>query len=319
MRKPSLRKQLQWRCEYVAFRLAACLVEILPPRRIAEWSNRLAWLFVHVLPRRWTRYEVARSNLAGAFGDRVSPAEIDVLIERMWAHLFRLVAEIIQFPRKVRLENCREVIVFRNRQAAVSALCSGRTVMLLGGHFGNWEASMVTFGVFGFRMGIVARKINNPYLHRWFVAARETTGHKLLLKRGGWDGMVDLLEARGTLGLLFDQDAGKRGIFVDFFGRPASTFRSIALMAREYNALVIVGYGRRLPDDFQNCRWSRFEIGCEEIIDAAEVRCDDEVREITERITRALERTIERAPEQYFWVHRRWDTPPPEKKRAKAA
>ncbi|WP_437201605.1 lysophospholipid acyltransferase family protein [Planctomicrobium sp. SH664] len=306
-------KDVRWRAEYVGFRMVGCLFEILPPRLIARLSQTLAWVFVRILPHRLTRSHVAAENIRIAFPE-YSEAQVADLIEQMWTHLFRLVSEMIQFPRKLRLENCREVIVFRNRKAAVEALNSGRPVFLLGGHFGNWEASTATFGVFGFKMGVVARRLDNPYLHQWFVAAREQGGHKLLLKSGGFDGMVDLLQMGGNLGLLCDQDAGKRGVFVNFFGRPASTFRSIALLAREYNALVVVGYGRRLKDDFENCRWVRYEVGCEAVIDAAQVDARDEVQDLTERFTSALEQAIRRSPEQYFWVHRRWKSEPPRRK-----
>ena len=214
----------------------------------------------------------------------------------------------MQLPRKMTLTNCREVIVFRNRQVVLQALCSGRPVFILGGHFGNWEVSTATFGLFGFPMGIVARKLDNPYLHKWFFESRQQTGHKLYLKRGGWAGMNQVLDAGGNLGFLCDQDAGKRGTFVRFFGQEASTFKSIALMAIEYKALLVVGYGIRLPDD-PEARWVRYEIGCEEVIDPLMFDYNREtVAEITQRFTSALERAIRRAPEQYFWIHRRWKT-----------
>jgi len=308
-------QDLRWRAEYYAFRLAAMVIDILNVRQTRCLAEGMAWVFVHVLPRKWTRHRVAFDNLKQAFGDRYSPAELDDIIQGMWAHLFRLVAEIVQFPRKVRLRNCREVITFRRRNLAVKALATGRPVFLLGGHFGNWEATNITFGVFGFLMGIVACKLDNPYLHRWFVDSREQTGHQLLLKHGGVDGMADILNDGGNIGLLCDQDAGRRGAFVNFFGRPASTYRSIALLAIEYDALLVVGYGIRLPDDFEKCRWAAFEIGCEEVIDPREITAKDEVQEITQRFTSALQRAIERHPEQYFWVHRRWKTDPKTRKK----
>ena len=129
--------------------------------------------------------------------------------------------------------------------------------------------------------------------------------------------MTQALERRGLLGLLCDQDAGDRGLFVPFFGRDASTFKSIALLAMEYRALVLVGYSTRLPDEFVAGHWARFEVGTEEIIDPDD--CGG-VDEITRRYTAALERAIRRAPEQYFWVHRRWKSKPRERvRKAKAA
>lgn len=308
--------RIRWQLEYLVFRGLACLVGTLSARMTAAVAHTLAWIVTRLLPRRLSRHDVAHENLRAAYGDSATDGQLDEIIFEMWVHLFRLVAEMIQFPRKLRLENCREVIAFRNRPAAMRALGTGRTLLVLGGHFGNWEATTSLFGVFGFPMGVVARALDNPFLHRWFVESREKTGHRLLLKQGGWDGMVDILNAGGNLGLLCDQDAGPRGVFVDFFGRPASTFKSLALMAREYNALLVVGYGIRLPDDFASARWVRFEVGCEAVIDPATIQADDEVRVLTELYTQALEQAIRRAPEQYFWVHRRWKSVPRQRQRA---
>ncbi|MCA9080738.1 MAG: lysophospholipid acyltransferase family protein [Planctomycetaceae bacterium] len=305
---------IRHRLEYFGFRVFGCILCMLTVRQTIACAQWFGWLMTRVLPHGKTRYHVAYDNIQSAFPGQYSPAETDRLIRDMWEHLFRVVVETMQFPRKITLDNSREVVVFRNRKKAVKALCSGRPVFVLGGHFGNWEASMATFGVFDFRMGVVGRALDNPYLHRWFEQSRQATGHKLLLKQGGWDEMTQMLQAGGNLGILCDQDAGRRGVFVDFFGRPASTFKSIALMAIEAKAILVVGYGIRLPDDLDNARWTQFEIGCEDIIDPLNLETDDEIREITERYTAALERAIRRAPEQYFWVHRRWKTEPRIKK-----
>jgi len=122
--------------------------------------------------------------------------------------------------------------------------------------------------------------------------------------------MLATLERRGHLALMGDQDAGSSGLFVDFFGKPASTFKSIALVALEYRAYIAVGYAVRLPDDFEKDRWVRYEIGHADLIDAEQYTGADAVREITQRFTTALETAIGRAPEQYFWVHRRWKSVP---------
>jgi KDO2-lipid IV(A) lauroyltransferase len=132
----------------------------------------------------------------------------------------------------------------------------------------------------------------------------------MMLKKGDFDEMVLLLNKGGNLGLLCDQDAGPRGVFVDFFGTPASTFKSIALLALEYDALVMVGYSIRIDDTSGDHWWPRFEVGCEALIDPREIQSNDPVGEITRQYTKALERAIRRAPEQYFWLHRRWKSEP---------
>src|SRR5579863_5137014 len=223
-----LSKRLRHLAEYLAFKIVICLVQALSPRmcaRLAEWLAR----FVHYgLPRKLTRYEVARDNIRSAFGGRYNDAQIERMVFHMWVSLFRMVTEIIQLPRKLRLDNVVAAVAFRNKSDVVRALCSGRPVIVLSGHFGNWEMAVSIFGLFGFRMGLVARELDNPWLNRWFLKFRKFTGHRPISKRGGGGEIVTVLERHGSVALLGDQDAGSSGVFVDFFGRPASTFKSIA-------------------------------------------------------------------------------------------
>ena len=303
-------QDMRYRIEYVLFRLAACAIDVLSVRQTISLARVVAWLLTHGVPRHLTRYHIAAENIRTALGSEMSDVQVERHIFRMWVHLIRLIVETIQLPRKLSLRNCRESVVFRDRADVVKVLCTGRPVFFLGGHFGSWELSVATFGMFGFPTGVVARKLDNPYLNAWFETSREQSGNKIYSKNGGFDGMTKLVQSGGHLALLVDQDAGRRGVFVDFFGKPASTFKSIALMALEYKAILVVGYGVRLPDNPLEAHWAQFEIGCEEIIDTTLIQARDEVREITQRFSSALERSIRRAPEQYFWVHRRWKTDP---------
>ena len=302
---------LRHRVEYFIFQVWACFLLVASPRlctRMAEW---LAFLVCRVLPHKLTRYEVARENLRTAFGSQYTDRQIDEIIYRMWVHLFRMVAELVQLPRKIRLSNVHDVVSFHNdRTEIVKAFCSDRPVILLSGHFGNWELSVSTFGVFGLPVHFVARPLDNPYLNDWFLNSRSFTGNRMIPKKGGFKQMAAVLEQGGTIALLADQDAGARGIFVDFFGKPASTFFSIARLAIEYNAYICVGYTRRLEDNFVDHRWVRYEFGKAEVIDPLDFQGQDQNQQITQRFTTALELAIHRSPEQYFWVHRRWKTTP---------
>ncbi len=306
----------RWRLEYVLFRTLGCVVQMLSPPRSRDLAHGLAFVIHRVLPRRVTRYQVAHDNLQQALGPDATDAEIDDTIGRMWVHLFRLMIEVIQLPRKIREHNFLDAIEYGvGRQAAWRAFNSGRPVMMVGGHFGNWEVANTLFGLFGIPLGVIARDLDNPYLHHWFLRFRESTGHRLFSRAGASEQMLPLLARRGHIAMLGDQDAGPRGVFAEFFGKPASTFKSIALVALEYRALICVGGAIRLPDQFQRGfavgpPWSRFELICEAVIDPLTIDCSDPVGEITRQYTTALEQMIRRAPEQYFWVHRRWKSVP---------
>ncbi len=306
--------------EYTIFQTLLFVVKCLPVRAsvvLAEW---LAWMMVRVVPQKLSRCDVAKDNLKLAFGESMADDQANRIIYGMWLHLFRMVCEMIQLPRRFRLANCADVLNFERRNDCVRALCSGRPVLFLGGHFGNWEVSVSTFGHFGFPMGVVARQLDNPYLHKWFKEFRESTGNTLILKNGAGAELSDIMEHRGMASMLCDQDAGRSGIFVDFFGRPASTFKSIALLAFQYNALIVVGGAFRLPEASQgDCRWIRFSVSTQDVIDPVDFQGANGINELTQRFTSSLEALIRKAPEQYFWVHRRWKTPPDARKKRRDA
>jgi Kdo2-lipid IVA lauroyltransferase/acyltransferase len=221
------------RCEYLAFRLVVCLIECLPVRVSVRWADTLAWLVHDVLPRKWSRYAVSSENVRRLLGPEASDAEVSDVIRRMWRHLFRTVVELVQAQRKLHLHSYRSLNRLAGIAPTVESLLSGRRVMLLAGHFGNWEIALAVFGIWGFRLGVIAREMDNPLLDDWFRRYRECHGHRLLPKKGGYEDMLEILRRGGNVALLCDQDAGSRGVFVDFFGVPASTFKSIALLALE--------------------------------------------------------------------------------------
>ena len=214
--------------EYTIFLTVIGVVRRLPVRAAAAVSAGLAWTLLHVLPRRLSRFDVASANLRIAFGEDISAARIEQIIQGMWTHLFRMITEMVQLPGRFRLETCAEILQFEKRNECVQALLSDRPVLLLGGHFGNWEISLHTFGEFGFPMGVVARDLDNPWLQRWFLRYRQSSGHRVLSKSGAGPELAERLSAGGMVSLLCDQDAGRSGVFVDFFGRPASTFHRAA-------------------------------------------------------------------------------------------
>ena len=302
-------RQLRHLLEFVLFSSVVFVIQALPVATAERVAESLA-LLIHRLPARLNRRDVAEANLRHALGD--FPAdEVDRLILGMWKHLFRMVGEIVQMRRRVRLETSGQILDFRWRDECVQALLSGRRVLCLGGHFGNWEISVNTFGHFGFPMGVIARDLDNPWLHRWFQRFRESSGSWMISKNGGGSEVVESLETCGMVALLCDQDAGPRGVFVDFFGRQASTFKSIALLALQYDALIVVGCGLRIPRNKETrTNWVPFLLATQAIIDSREFDGEDGISRLTQEFTTALENLVRRAPEQYFWVHRRWKSEP---------
>lgn len=309
------RRKTRYLLEYTIFRTIVFILRCLPVRSTVRFADSVGWFMHCVIPRKITRYSVCEENLRRAFGDEFSEADIERTVGGMWRHLAHMVLEILHIERRFRLYNNSDVLDYFGRNECVRAVIADRPVLFLGGHFGNWEISVNTFGHFGFPMGVVARDLDNPWLHQWFLRFRESTGNWMISKSGASSELVEVMEAGGMASLLCDQDAGRRGVFVDFFGHQASTFKSIALLALQYDALVVVGGAYRLPDEEQQgSRWRQFNLATVDVIDSRDFQDSNGVKGLTQRFTSALEDLVVRAPEQYFWVHRRWKTEPRKKK-----
>ncbi len=187
----------------------------------------------------------------------------------------------------------------------------GGVVYVLG-HFGNWERVGYTLAILGFDGFAVARPLDNPYLNHYVMDVREERGMTVLSKKGATFRMDDIFDSHRYVSFIVDQGAGSRGLFVDFFGRKASTSKAPALMAMRFEIPVVVAYGRRRDEHYN------FEIGIERIIypqDWADK--DDPLRWITQEYTSAIEDVVRRDPEQYLWLHRRWKHVPRGQQRPK--
>ncbi len=231
-----------------------------------EQSYAFARLLAAILHRVDRRHRaIGVDNLRQAFGDQYTPAEREAIVRRVYLHFCMMLMEILHIPRKLHPTTWRDRITLVGHERVLDRLLQGGPLIMLTGHFGNWEMAGYLFGVFGFPPNSVARTLDNPYLDAYLRTFRERTGQKMIPKKGGYDQMLEVLRTGGVLSFLADQDAGERGMFVDFFGRPASTHKAIAILALEHQAPVVVGYARRIGPGF------RYEVGCTELIEPSEL------------------------------------------------
>ncbi len=294
---------------YLAVRILVCVIQALPYDAGRAFARFLAWVVYKVDKRHRL---VAIENLQKAFPGKYTDAEIDTIVRGVYRHFCALLIEIMHMPRRFHLHNYKRQVFLRAPTEALNVLLSGRPILFVTGHFGNWEAAGYTMGMFGFKPHAIARPLDNPYLDDFLRKFRERTGQKVLAKRGDFDQMEKLLADGGLLATLADQDAGQRGLFVDFFGRPASTHKAVALMALEHKVPMVVAGTPTIDGKYH--LWAVDVIYPEDYENAP-----DPVRAITQRFTAGLEKMIRETPEQYFWVHRRWKHAPPVRTKPKKA
>ncbi|QEL13595.1 lysophospholipid acyltransferase family protein [Limnoglobus roseus] len=297
---------------YLAVRVLVGIVQALPIR----WALAFADVFAALIYRVDKRHrKVAAENLRFAFPEK-SEAEVDRLVRGCYRQFCTLLFEIILLPRKLRMTNWRTSTDMVNSHAVVSGLMRDRPMLIVTAHLGNWELAGYYLGALGFRTYAIARVLDNPYLEDFLKRFRQGTGQTVIAKKDDFDRLEAVLRAGGKVATLADQDAGPRGVFVDFFGRPASAHKAVALMAMEFQTtMVVVGVVRRTT--LNRGQIGPYDIICEDAIDPAEYAGrPDAVKAITQRYHDAIARLIRRSPEQYFWLHRRWKSQPAVKKSA---
>jgi KDO2-lipid IV(A) lauroyltransferase len=287
---------------YLLVRLFICIVQALRLETCHSVARLLAWVACDVVR---LRNAVVDDNIRHAF-PQLTVDQRRALARRMWAHLFLMVCEIAQAPRKVHETNWRRYFYFVRKRELVGTMLSLRPKVLVSGHFGNFELSAYLTGLFGFPGYAIARPLDNPYLDRFVNRFRAAQGQYILPKDGSSAQIDAVLRAGGLIELLGDQSAGPRGCWVDFMGRPASCHKAVAVLSLTSGAPLAVAYGKRVGGPLH------FELGLEGIADP-QVPSPHvaNVKALTQWYNAMLARAVRGAPEQYWWVHRRWKGEPP--------
>ena len=184
---------------------------------------------------------------------------------------------------------------------------SDRGTILFTGHVGAWELSSFALSLFGCPLSFLVRRIDNPKIETMVQEQRERLGNRTIDKRSAAREMLQILQGGGTLGILVDLNTlDREGIFVDFFGVPASTTFMLAKLALRTDAAVLPVFA---PWDSKR---RRFVLKIDEPLTIARSGDDEnDVQQLTQLFTSVVEKYVRRYPDQWLWIHRRWKTRPP--------
>lgn len=268
------------------------------PGRLGLWVGaRIGDLLWAMLPG---RRAIALENLARAFGRERSEAEIARLGRRSFEHLGMNLVEACVFffrPPSVMLSR----VDLGNPEPVQAAAALGKGVLALTAHYGNWELLAASSALSVFPLSVVMRPLDDPVVNWLIERFRRRSGVELIAKRQALPAMRDALRQGRVVGVLLDQNASRaEGVFVPFFGIPASTSRALAVLSLRTGAPVVPIFIRRAED-------GRHRVAAEPAIPAPQ---SGDVTDYTAAFNRSIEAAIRRAPEQWFWLHRRWKTEP---------
>ena len=251
-------------------------------------SSRLGSLLYEYLD---IRKKQARKNIKNAFPN-LKHNQAEKILKNTYLNFCHNFVELVSFPGSYK--NIQ--IVVKGEEILQSFLKQKKGIVFITGHFGSWEilGQWVARNVPLF-VG-VAQKQKNRGAHNFFINQRELAGTKHIIRGNSIKLMYEVLSNNGLLGLVSDQDAKKKGIFVDFFGTPASTPKGAALFHINTKAPLLLGVC--FKENFQ-----KYHIHFKAINTK-----NKNLEEITQEYTSQLEFYIKQYPDQYFWFHRRWKT-----------
>src|ERR1700730_1951205 len=301
MRRRSSAAMKEW-LEYAAVRVSLKVLEILP-QGAARWLASAVARVLYVLSAKLRK--TAEFNLRLAFPEWAESQRQQV-IRNMTTNLGRMAAEFARMP-KYSAANIQELVVLEGHENFLQGHQQGKGVLYLTGHIGAWELSSFAHALYGSPLHYTARPLDNRKLDELVNRYRSLSGNRPIFKNESARTMLKVLKDAGTVGILADQNTmPSEGVFVDFFGTPACSTTGLARVALHTGAAVVPGYA--YWDEAIKKYRLRFELAVEL------VRTGDYERDIfenTQKFTKVLEEIIRKYPDQWVWVHGRWNTSPP--------
>ncbi len=285
------RKIKNW-LEYIPFRSAIGVLHLLP----YNWSKSIMITLFDVLGYRLgVRRRLAEQQLAETM-PQLNDLERKQIIRRVYRNLaLNVVSVYLTDDTKLyAMSN------FENKEYATQALARNKGVLLITGHFGDWEAPCRVLPMEGFGLAMITKKQRNHLFDAYTNAIRENQGGSIIDMKNALRGVLTHTGHNDLIGILIDQDAGKRGILIDFLGKPASNWKGTAKIALRHQIPIVPGFVIRNPDDTLTFRF-------EAMIDPAGMADTEEnVILLLKQMNQALEDKIQQYPDQWFWLHKRW-------------
>jgi KDO2-lipid IV(A) lauroyltransferase len=295
----TFRKRFQYRAEYDALRTLLWVCARAPMRLLRRGGSALGWFAYHVLR---LRRGVVTDNIRRSFPDWTG-RDVERVAKATYLNAGRSFFELLAFSGLDR-SDVLGMVTIEGRENFEKALDNGKGAILFSGHFGNWELLGAVIGHLGYPIHATDTNHSNKLVHAVLTKLRSRHGMTVLSPDEPVASLVELLRENKMITYLADQDARRDGVFVDFFGRPASTLRGPALLAMRTGCPVLPGFLIREGVDrhravFGELMWPDRSRGA-----------GAGVHDLTQRFTRLLEDYVRRYPDNYFWMHRRWKTRP---------
>ena len=246
--------------------------------------------------------KVALENLRLAFGQEKSERQLFEIAQRTFQNLGMMIIEFFRIPR-MDVKTFKKRVKIEGLDEALKLLEKRKGLLLLLSHFGNWELMGIISKVIGNSIVVIAKPVKkNQWVDRFVTKIRNAAGLEVISSIKASRKVIKALSENRVVGILIDQRAKRsEGVWADFFGRKAPTTPSLAVLALKTGAPVLPVF--MIRNGFQQHRLLIKEPL--ELIRTGDIKKDVEAN--TQLFNQTLESMVRQYPDQWFWVHRRWE------------
>ncbi|MBN2385101.1 lysophospholipid acyltransferase family protein [bacterium] len=291
-------KKARYLLEYMAVKMLLGFFGLMPLSLSARIWKGLALTIYKLGP---SLKKTAQENIRMTIGQDWGQDRIEDLLRQLFIHMGYFIAEFIHSP-KIGLDFNRQVTI-RGDEQVRAALADKKGAILLTGHFGNWELVGYSLKILGFKMHTLYKKMSNPLVDRLLLSHRHRHTGNLIEIEDYKEKTSSALAQNELIGIIPDQDARHHGIFIDFLGKPASTYIGPALLSLQHGAPLFAVFFRRKEVGSYDLTFNPIET-------PPPGDLQESIRFLTRQWVELLEHNVRAYPDQYFWFHRRWKTQP---------
>ena len=292
-------KRVQYRIEWALTQalIAACsVVPLVALRRLGAGLGWVAWRVLRI------RRRIVIENISRSF-PAAEAQKVDAIAVEAYRQYGMALVEFAAF-RTLSRRRLFEMVDVEGRENLDAALAHGAGAILFTGHFGNWELLGAVIAASGYPLYVTDTNHSNELSHEIISSLRTRQGMKIIAPSEPFSRVASVLSGNNFVAYLADQDARRHGIFVDFFGRPASTVRGPALFCVRKGCPIVPTFLIRQGRDrhravFEKPLWPD-----------PHLKGSEAIEDLTQRFTTLLETYVREYPGHYFWMHRRWKTRP---------
>jgi KDO2-lipid IV(A) lauroyltransferase len=289
-------KKIRHRIEYFCTKALVSFVQILPYQlsiRLGSFLGDLTFSLFRI------RRKVSLENLKRAFGEKYDKKELRKIAREAYRNIGRGFVEYAMFP-VLKSNKLDRLVEFEGLENIDRALSEKKGAVMIAGHFGSWELMGAAVRHRGYPVDFLVGEQHNLLVDDMMNEYRQLMGIGIIKMGAAARGLIRALRNNRLVAMLSDQDAGKDGTIVNFFGYPASTPKGPAAFALKTDAPIIMGFIIR-----QNNKKQKIILEKPIHIQRSDNR-EEDIKNLTQAYTSLLEDYIRKYPDHWFWPHRRW-------------